>query len=316
MVGIQLVQLLLDEGANVRVASLDKQLQLGEHVEFAYGNLMDWSFCKSVTSDMDYVFHLAGIKGSVGIGAEKAASFLVPHLLMNTLVMEAARQGEVERYLYTSSIAVYHPTELFVEDEAWEGPPHYTDRFAAWAKRMGELQAEAYKIEHGWDKIAIVRPANVYGPHDNFEPATAMVVPALISRVAQGENPLCVWGDGSAIRDFIFSRDVARGMLLALEKGANCTPINLGSGKGVAIREVIDAITGCFPNPPEVAWDTSKPSGQQVRLMDTNRATEMLGFKAQTTLKEGVQETVEWYMANSVHHAKRYDVFSQKRYLE
>ena len=312
MIGTELVRLLLEKGAHVRVASLDDPSRASKDVEFMRGNLMEWEFCKQVTRGMDYVFHLAGIKGSVGIGRAKAASFFVPHLLMNTLMMEASRQAPVERYLYTSSIAVYHPSEVFVEDKAWDGPPHPTDKYAAWAKRMGELQAEAYKIEYDWDKIAIVRPANVYGPYDNFDPKTAMVVPALISRVASGENPLVVWGDGSPVRDFIYARDCAEGMVLALEKGANCTPINLGSGVGTSIRELVEAILDCFDTPPEVIWDASKPSGQSIRMMDITRAKEMVGFNPLTTLQQGIKETVDWYMANVDIAGKRYNVFKDE----
>ena len=235
---------------------------------------------------------------------------------MNTLMMEAARQASVERFLYTSSIAVYHPSDVFVEDKAWDGPPHPTDKYAAWAKRMGELQAEAYKVEYDWDKIAIVRPANVYGPYDNFDPKTAMVVPALIGRVANGENPLVVWGDGSPIRDFIYSRDCAEGMLLALERGANCTPINLGNGVGTSIKELVEAIVACFDRPPEVIWDTNKPSGQSLRLMDITRAKEMIGFNPRISLYQGIKETVDWYMANANIAGKRYDVFTEEEYIK
>jgi GDP-L-fucose synthase len=245
----------------------------------------------------------------------KAASFFVPHILMNTMMMEAARKADVQRYLYTSSVGVYHPAALFVEDEAWDGPPHHTDRFAGWAKRMGELQAEAYKTEYGWDKIAIVRPSNVYGPKDNFDPETAMVIPALINRVSGGENPLVVWGDGSAIRDFIYSKDVAEGMLLAMEHGANCTPVNLGSGEGVSIREIVESILSCFPDPPEIKWDTSKPSGEPIRLVDMTRAKEMLGFSPRTSIGDGIAATVEWYKQNSASAKDRYNVFHQKDYM-
>jgi len=315
MIGIQLVRLLLDQGANVRVASLDPAPSDSSNIEFLRGNLIDWDFCQKIVSGMDYVFQLAGIKGSVGIGTMKAASFFVPHILMNTMMMEAARKADVQRYLYTSSVGVYHPAALFVEDEAWDGPPHHTDRFAGWAKRMGELQAEAYKTEYGWDKIAIVRPSNVYGPKDNFDPETAMVIPALINRVSSGENPLVVWGDGSAIRDFIYSKDVAEGMLLAMEHGANCTPVNLGSGEGVSIREIVESILGCFPEPPKIKWDTSKPSGEPIRLVDTTRAKEMLGFSPRTSISEGIAATVEWYKENSNFAKDRYNVFHQKDYM-
>lgn len=312
MIGRQLVELLLERGAVVRVAALDDPSRASRDVEYIRGDLTEWDFCRNINKGMDYTFHVAGIKGSVAIGRARAATFLVPHLLMNTMMMEAARLAGVERFLYTSSIAVYPPTEIFVEDDVWKGFPHETDRFAAWAKRMGELQAEAYKIEYGWDKIAIVRPANVYGPYDNFDSQTAMVIAALIGRVAGGENPLVVWGDGSAARDFIYCRDCAEGMLLALEKAANCTPVNLGSGKGTPIREVVEAILACFDNPPRVVWDTSKPSGQSSRVMDMTRAREMLGFTPRTSLQEGIRKTVEWYKAHRDIATKRYNVFYER----
>ena len=315
MVGIQLVHLLQEAGAKVRVASLDDPSRVGTDVEFMRGNLMHWEFCQSIVTGMDFVFHLAGVKGSVGIGNSRAATFFVPHLLMNTLMMEAAFQADIQRYLYTSSIAVYHPTDTFIEDQAWDGPPHPTDKYAAWAKRMGELQAEAYQTEHGWDRIAIVRPANIYGPFDNFDPKSAMVIPALISRVAGGEDPLVVWGDGSAIRDFIFSSDVARGMLLALEKGANCIPVNLGSGQGISIRELVESIVASFDHRPQVDWDTSKPSGQPIRVMDTSRAQESLGFIPSISISQGIRETVEWYSANNDLTDTRYNVFNKPNYM-
>ena len=265
---------------------------------------------------MDFVFHLVGTKGSVGIGQSRAASFMIPHLLFNTHMMEAARQAKVERYLFTSSVAVYPPAQIFSEDNAFTAPPHPSDKFAANAKRIGELQAEAYKIEYGWDKIAIVRPANIYGPYDNFDPATGMVVPSLIARIVNGENPLTVWGDGSGRRDFLFSRDCAEGMLLALEKGANCIPVNLGSGIGDTIKDLVEAVLACVDNPPPVAWDTTKPTGESIRLMDMARAKEMIGFEARTSLRDGVRETVEWYRHHRADAGKRYNVFHQENYMQ
>jgi len=170
-------------------------------------------------------------------------------------MMEAARQAGIERYLYTSSVGVYAPAETFHEDDVWSTFPSPHDRFAGWAKRMGELQAEAYRIEYGWDKIAIVRPAHVYGPNDNFDPENAMVIPSLINRAMGGEDPLTVWGDGTPVRDFIHARDVARGMMLMVEEGVN-EPVNLGSGSGASIRDIVEIIVANLPAPPEVVWDT------------------------------------------------------------
>jgi GDP-L-fucose synthase len=316
LVGTEVVSQLQAAGASVRVASLDDRHHLGDAVEIVTGNLLEWDFCKQVVEDMDMVFHLAGNKGSVGIGETRAASFFVPHLLMNTHMMEAARQQDVERYLYTSTVGVYPPADVFVEDDAWSGPPHPSDRFAAWAKRMGEMQAEAYSIEYGWDQIAIVRPSTIYGPFDNFDPKSAMVVGALIGRTAMGENPLVVWGDGTPIRDFLYSADCARGMLLAVEHGADCTPVNLGSGKGNSIRELVEAIVNSFDDPPEIVWDTSKPPGNAIRLMDTRRAESKIRFEAKTSLADGIKSTVNWYLEHHNSSGRRYSVFEKEKYIE
>lgn len=219
LIGRPLVEMLIDKGAKVRVASLDDPSSANPKAEFFRGNLTNWDFCKKVVNGMDYVFNLAGTKGAVSTGTIKAASFFVPHLVFNTLLMEAARVAKVERYLYTSSIGIYPPSpEAKKEDIAWQGSPPGTNPFGGWAKRMGELQAEAYKIEFGWNKIAIVRPAHVYGPYDYFDPSSSMVIPSLIRRAVEKGNPFVIWGDGSAIRDFIYTNDVAEGMLLALER--------------------------------------------------------------------------------------------------
>lgn len=314
LIGRPLVELLLQAGANVRVASLDEVSRCPKGAEFVPGNLMHLDFCRQVVSGIDYVFHVAGVKGSVGIGVSRAASFFVPALMVNTNMMEAARQAGVKRYLFTSSVAVYPPAQVFREDDAWSGDPHPTDRYAAWAKRMGELQAETYKHEYGWDKIAIVRPLNVYGPWDNFDPETAMVIPALIER-ALSETPLRVWGDGSAIRDFIYSEDVARGMMLALEKGADCIPINLGSGRGISIGELVETILSQLLTPPTVFWDTTKETGEKAKIMDITRAREKLGFEPRISLKEGIKRTIDWYLTHRdeicLSSTRRFNVFRQ-----
>lgn len=310
MIGRPLVDMLIAAGADVRIAALDDPARANPEAEFMNGDLTDWDFCAKAVNGVDMVFHLAGIKGAAGLSEQRPASFMVPLLLFNTMVMESARRAGVERLLYTSSIAVYEPAARFVEDEAWNGPPHHGDRFPAWAKRMGELQAEAYKIEYGWDKIAIVRPANVYGPGDDFSP-TGMVIPSLIRRVADGENPLVVWGDGSTVRDFIHARDVAYGMMLALEKGADCTPINLGSGSGVAIKDLVEVLVDIVDDLNEVRWDTDKPTGEPVRLMDLTRAREKIGFAPQVSLREGVEETYNWYLENRTNVDNRFNAFSK-----
>jgi GDP-L-fucose synthase len=313
MIGIPLVEMLIERGAGVRIVSLDAPERAHRQAEFIRANLLDINTCLRVCEGMDYVFHLAGIKGSPAMTSRKPASFFVPTILFNTNMMEAARKIGVERYLFTSTIGVYHPAAVFHEDDVWKTFPSENDRFAGWAKRMGELQAEAYRIEHGWDTVAIVRPANVYGPYDNFDPANAMVIPSLVRRVMDGENPLRVWGDGSAVRDFIHARDVAAGMLLVMEKMPP-HPVNLGSGEGVSIRQLVEIILGCIPHAPAVEWDTSKPSGDASRLMDMTRAR-ALGFEPAIELEAGIREVVEWFQTHRGLAEARHNVFRSAAYI-
>jgi len=311
LIGRPLVKMLIERGAKVAIASLDEPSRAHPKAKFMQSDLTDFNNCMNACHGQDFVFHLAGIKGSPAMTMKRPASFFVPMILFNTNMMEAARRCKIERYLYTSTVGVYSPAEIFYEDDVWKTFPSPNDRFAGWAKRMGELQAEAYRIEYGWDKISIVRPANVYGPYDNFDPDNAMVIPSLIKRALDGENPLVVWGDGTAVRDFIHAGDVARGMLIALEKGVN-QPINLGSGTGVSIRQIADIIVSNMKVKPEVIWDTSKPSGDKKRLMDMSKA-HAVGFKPMISIEEGIKEAMNWYQANKEVVNKRYNVFAENK---
>lgn len=300
-IGVSMVHKLLQLGSDVTVASLEskdyaKKL-FGNTVRFMQTDLTDFENCIKVTRKQDLVFNLVGIKGSVGIGETKAASFLVPMLRFQTNLMDAAFKNNVKGFLFVSSICVYpQSNKPKVEDMAWDGQPKQNDRIPGLAKRIGEVQAESYMLEYGWQAPKIVRPSNVYGPHDDFNPKTAQVIPALIARMIKGENPVKIWGDGSAIRDFIFVDDVVEGMLMALELAPACAPINLGSGKGITIKQVAQTIANLIPNKPKILWDTSKPTGDPIRILSMKRAEKLLSFKAKTPLEEGIKKTVEWYL--------------------
>lgn len=308
MVGRQIVEILCDAGACVRTASLD-QLHLEPRAEHMLGDLTDVAFCHEATRDMEVVFHVAGIKGSVEVTTRQPASFFVPLLLMNTNVLEASRVSGVKRLVYTSSIGAYPSRDVFRESEAWDGPP--MDLFPGWAKRMGELQVQAYLREFGIDTFAVVRLANVYGPGDNFDPASAMVIPALMSRVRRGENPLVVWGDGSAVRDFVYSRDVAEGTILALYHGTGGDVVNLGSGVAVSIAELVRTLREVTPF--EYAFDPSKPAGFPMRVMDVERARGTLGYAPRTALADGLRATWTWYLANEREFRRKQDYFAAAR---
>ncbi len=310
MIGRYLVDKLLEKGCEVTVASLDSRDGLPDVVRFLKLDLTILENCMTACEDQDYVFNLVGIKGSPKMSREKPASFMVPMLMFNTAMMEAAMRSNVKWYLYTSSVGVYHPAEVFKEDDVWKTFPSENDRHPGWAKRIGELQAEAYKIQLDKDTISIVRPANVYGKWDNFDPENAMVIPSLINRMMSGESPLTVWGDGSPIRDFIYAGDCADGMIHMVENGVTI-PVNLGSGTGVSIKKIAETIRDIYDPTVEIDWDTSKPKGDARRLMDTTRA-ESFGFRCSTSLQDGILETMEWFSKNRELYKKRNNYFIKK----
>ena len=306
MIGRSLVKFLLERGADITIADLTTPTDLPQGVKFIKVDLRYFNQCEAICDRMDYVFNLVGIKGSPKMCAEQPADFMVPMLQFNTNMMEAARRANVKWYLYTSSVGVYAPAEVFKEDDVLNTVPSPNDRFAGWAKRMGEMQAEAYSIQYGWNKVSIVRPANVYGAYDNFNPANAMVVPSLI-RKAQENDVLEVWGDGSTIRDFIHADDVALGMIFAVENQVT-QPINLGSGEGYSIKEVVDMVVKYANKPLEVKWLTDKPAGDKIRLFDMTRARNY-GFNTSVSLEEGIKRTTEWFLNNKEILDKRYNAF-------
>jgi len=302
MIGIPLVRELLDLGARVAVVSLEDEAYaralLGSSIQFVKGDLTRYDTCERVVAGQEYVFNLVGIKGSVGIGVKRAASYFVPMLRFQSNLLEAAYRGGVSGYLFVSSVCAYPPSVLHLEDNVWNGLPKQNDRYAGIAKRVGEIEAETYLHEYNWEAVRVVRPSNVYGPFDDFNPATGQVIPALIRRVLDGECPVRIWGDGSAIRDFVFVQDVVEGMLQAMEHAPPCFPINLGSGVPTTIRELAEIIVEESGSSTTLEWDLSKPSGDPIRLLSMKRAEEVMGFRPATSLREGIHQTIAWYIKN------------------
>ena len=188
--------------------------------------------------------------------------------------------------------------------------PKQNDRIPGIAKRIGELLGEAYQLEYGWDAVRIVRPSNVYGPYDDFNPNTAQVIPALIHRMVNGENPVHVWGDGSAIRDFAFSRDVAEGIILALYYGTRGDFVNLGSGTDTTIKEPLKKLNSFLDF--NYSFDTSKSSGFPKRIMDISRAREWINYNPTTSLLDGLKETWNWFQDNQDEYLKRKNYFAEE----
>jgi GDP-L-fucose synthase len=304
LIGRQVVEILSNSRANIKIVSLDK-IRVHDKAEHILGDLTDFSFCKDVTKDMDFVFHLAGIKGSALVTEKRLASHFIPLLMMNTNVLEASRLNKVAKLVYTSSIGAYSATDIFKEsDYKLDSLPM---DFAGWAKRMAELQIHAYNVQFNMENFSIVRPANVYGPGDNFDPNNAMVIPSLMCRIYNKENPVVVWGDGNAIRDFAFSLDVAEGVILALHYGTRSSFVNLGSGKGCSVKELVETLHSFIDF--NYRFDTSKPSGFPKRVMDISLAKELIHYNPTTSLLAGLKETWDWFIKNQDEYLKKKNYF-------
>jgi GDP-L-fucose synthase len=288
------------------LVSLD-QIDIDDRAVHILGDLTDFSLCSAIIKGMDFVFHLAGIKGSIEVTKSKPASFFVPLLMFNTNVLEACRINEVEKVVYTSSIGAYPSAMVFKENMGMDGSP--MDMFPGWAKRMAEMQIEAYKIQYGLTNFSVVRPANIFGPGDNFDPKNAMVIPTLMSRIYNKEDPVVVWGDGSAIRDFAYSKDIAEGIILALHYGTGKHPfVNLGSGIGITIKKLVETLHSFLDF--NYKFDTTKPSGFPKRVMDISLAREIIDYNPTTSLLDGLKETWQWFIKNQTEYLRRKNYFA------
>ena len=308
MIGHELVSILASKNNSITVTSIEDKnsVNFDFDLEYIQGDLRDLSFCKTICKGKDLIFHLAGIKGSPQMAIQKPSSFFVPMLQLNTNLLEAAARSDAEWVLYTSSVGVYGNFES-PEEEMWDDFPSSKDWYGGWAKRMGELQIDSYIKELGVNRYSIVRPANVFGKRDNFDSNTGMVIPSLISRIESGESPLSVWGDGSAIRDFIFAKDVAEIMSFVVENKITGA-INAGTGKGITIKELVEKIKIATNLNPEIIWDSSKPSGDKPRILNSKKLNS-IGFNKFTNIDEALLQTVEWYRLNKNYKNNRYNSF-------
>lgn len=306
LIGRKVAELLSSMGAAVTVVSLDNINLDNGFIRHIHADIREHNVCIDVTRNMDSVFHLAGVKGSIEVTKSHPASFFVPLLQFNTNMLEACRVNGVKRVVYTSSIGAYPSAELFVEGEIADGVP--MDFYAGWAKRVAEMQIEAYRIQYNSNNFVVVRPCNVYGEGDNFDPDNAMVIPSLIYRAIH-DPVVKVWGDGSAIRDFAYSEDIAEGIILAAHFMPQVPYLNLGSGMEYTVKELVETLNEVIPF--EFEWDTTKPSGFPKRVMDISLAKNLIQYEPTTTLKEGLIKTVEWYKNHQQQYLNRLNYFKQ-----
>ena len=217
--------------------------------------------------------------------------------MMNTNMIDAIyNTPSVKWGLYTSTIGTYGPARTFKEDDLWTQNPSPNDWFAGWAKRMGEVQINAYDEQYEDRKMSIIKPANIYGKFDNFDLRTSTLIPSLVRKVAEAETSVEIWGNGTAGRDIIHARDIASAAVFAVENKIT-KPLNVGHGRTFTIKKVIETLVEVSGKNLEITHDLTKPTGDQFRVPNTSRLNEY-GFKPSVTLEEGLKETFDWYIKN------------------
>ena len=296
-IGTNIVEQLLKSGAKIRVPIHKRPLNIKDkRIETVKADLTKVEDCLAVVKGADYVFHAGGGAIGAAVTAGNPMSAIALNMITTIQTLQAAWIGGVERFLLLSSHTTYPNANYPIkEEEMWSGPTDPSYFGYGWMRRYLERLAE-FAVSKSKMKIAIVRPTAAYGRWDNFDPATSHVIPALIRRAVEKEDPFVVWGTGEEVRDFIHASDIARGSLLALEKHAICDPINLGYGKAVKIKEIVTMVLKAAGHEKaRVEFDTSKPTTIPFRMVDTSKAKKVLGFEPQVSLEDGLKDTVEWY---------------------
>ncbi|MFN3076357.1 MAG: NAD-dependent epimerase/dehydratase family protein [Alphaproteobacteria bacterium] len=298
-VGSHLVDALLEAGAEVRV-TVHRRGPHREHPRLrpVEADLTLVPDCVRVASGVDCVFHAAGTVGASGVGPSAAMAGIALNLTLAANVLLGAWQAGVGRVLVFSSSTGYPVLTYPVrEDTFWDGEvfPGYFGY--GWMRRYTERLAE-YVARNSAVKVSIVRPGALYGPRDNFDPATCHVIAALINRALAGEDPFLVWGTGEDVRDILHIRDFVRGCLLALEHKADCDPINLGCGFGTSTRQLATQVLAAAGRADtEIHFDPTRPTAIPYRVLDITKARAELGFSPDISLGEGVAETMDWLRA-------------------
>jgi GDP-L-fucose synthase len=250
------------------------------------------------------VIHLAARVGGIGANRANPGRFFYENLMMGAQLIEASRLAGVEKLVAVGTVCAYpkHTPVPFREDALWEGYPEETNAPYGLAKKMLLVQTQAYRQQYGFPAIYLL-PVNLYGPGDNLDPDTSQVIPALIKKccdaVDQGARSIEVWGTGAASREFLYVDDCARAIVLATQRYDGAEPVNLGSGREISIRDLVHLIAEITGFRGEIRWDSSKPDGQPRRCLDVSRAERELGFRAETSFREGLERTVAWYRSRS-----------------
>jgi GDP-L-fucose synthase len=293
--GKQVVAQLLAAGADKEKISIPRSKDL---------DLCKWENCQKAVDRQDLVIHLAAHVGGIGLNKEKPAELFYDNLMMGTQLIHAAYQAGVSKFVCVGTICAYpkFTPVPFKEEDLWIGYPEETNAPYGIAKKALLVQLEAYRQQYDFNGIYLL-PVNLYGPGDNFDPRSSHVIPALIRKVHEakvaGDRSISVWGDGSPTREFIYSDDAARGIVMGAQSYNSSDPVNLGTNREITIKDLITLICKLMDYDGELVWQTDKPNGQPRRCLDTSRAKDRFGFEAQIGFEEGLRRTIDWYRANA-----------------
>ena len=293
--GKQVVEQLKLAGANPDKISIPRSREL---------NLVKLDHCYQAVQGQDIVIHLAAHVGGIGLNREKPAELYYDNLMMGTQLIHAAYETGVSKFVCVGTICAYpkFTPVPFKEDDLWNGYPEETNAPYGVAKKALLVQMQAYRQQYGFNGVYLL-PVNLYGPEDNFNPNSSHVIPALIRKVYEAQQrkdkTLPVWGDGSPTREFLYSTDAARGIVMATQKYDGAEPVNLGTNYEISIRDLVELICELMNFQGEIVWETDKPNGQPRRCLDTNRAKQEFGFVAETDFRSGLKNTIEWYRENA-----------------
>lgn len=248
----------------------------------------------------DVIIHLAAVVGGIGANRENPGRYFYENAVMAIHLIEEARLANIEKFVSIGTICSYpkFTPVPFREDDLWNGYPEETNAPYGLAKKMLLVQSQAYRQQYGFNAITLL-PVNLYGPGDNFDPQSSHVIPALIRKTIEardrGADHINAWGTGSASREFLFVRDAAEAIAIAADRYNGAEPVNIGSGSEITIRKLTELICDLCSFTGEIRWDHTKPDGQPRRCLDTSRAEKAFGFRATTTLRDGLAETIRWY---------------------
>lgn len=293
--GRQVVNQLIAAGANPEKITIPRSKDC---------DLRVWENCQRLADEEDLIIHLAAHVGGIGLNREKPAELFYDNLMMGTQLIHAAYLAGVQKFVCVGTICAYpkFTPVPFHEDDLWSGYPEETNAPYGIAKKALLVQLESYRLQYGFNGIYLL-PVNLYGPEDNFDPGSSHVIPALIRKVYEaqqrGDKQLPVWGDGSPTREFLYSTDAARGIVMASQFYNESDPVNLGTNSEISIKDLVELICDLMGFDGEIVWEIDKPNGQPRRCLDTTRAREKFGFVAQMEFKEGLQKTIEWYRQNA-----------------